>query len=770
MLTRFLLGNVSEPLMFVGLALMVGCANGPAGGGRSTNGSGGGAGQSSVGAGGVIGAGGAAAGAGTAGTAGSGGRLGSGTGAGGANGAGGIGTSAFVHPGLLHTQADFDRISQKVTANASPWIDSWNLLIANSHANLAWNPNPQAVISRGNDGVHPDNSATFFNDVAAAYACALRWKISGNTAYGDKAVQIMNAWSSTLTAIFGTMGTNGDYDGILMATYQGYQFANVGEIMRTYSGWAAPDQDRFKSMMANLFYPVAVGALHIPTGSSLLVFSSWDLGCVASMIAIGVLTDDRAKFDAAIGYFKTGLGNGGIAQTVYYIHPGYLGQTQESGRDQGHNTLSIALLGSVCEMAWNQGVDLYGYDNNRFLSAAEYVAKGNLIQSGTTYYAVPFATYRNASSTDTVFATGGQGGVRPEWASIYNHYVNRKGLAAPYTQRFVALTQPEGGGGNYGPNSGGYDQLGYGTLAFTRDPIAAGAPPSGLTAIVNAGQVVLSWWGTAYATSYNVKRGTTAGGPYTTIATGVTDLLSYKDGNLLAGTYHYVVSAVTAAGETATSSEATAITAVQPHTYLPFDDASGTAATDSSSNGHAATLVNGATWALGRKGSALSLDGTNRYASLPADLMVDVGDFTVATWIFWNTARTSERIFDFGSNIDHYMELTARGPTGLVRFATTLNGASGEQVIDGAAALPTNQWVHVAVTLSGAVGTLYVNGRAVGTNGAILFPPFRLGGTDQNWIGRSQYAADPYFNGLIDDFRIYRGALSAADVATLSAN
>ncbi len=51
---------------------------------------------------------------------------------------------------------------------------------------------------------------------------------------------------------------------------------------------------------------------------------------------------------------------------------------QESGRDQGHNVLGIGLMGAFCEMAWNQGNDLYGYDDNRFLKGAEYVAKYNL--------------------------------------------------------------------------------------------------------------------------------------------------------------------------------------------------------------------------------------------------------------------------------------------------------------------------------------------------------------------------------------------------------
>jgi hypothetical protein len=78
--------------------------------------------------------------------------------------------------------------------------------------------------------------------------------------------------------------------------------------------------------------------------------------------------------------------------------------------------------------------------------------------------------------------------------------------------------------------------------------------------------------------------------------------------------------------------------------------------------------------------------------------------------------------------------------------------------------------VHVAVTLSGSTGTIYVDGTPVSTNTAMFQAPFRLGSTTQNWLGKSQYSADATFHGLIDDFRIYRGALSAAQIASLMAN
>jgi LPXTG-motif cell wall-anchored protein len=71
--------------------------------------------------------------------------------------------------------------------------------------------------------------------------------------------------------------------------------------------------------------------------------------------------------------------------------------------------------------------------------------------------------------------------VRPIWAMIANHYTKRRGLAASYVTRAAAKAAPEGGGGDYGPNSGGFDQLGFGTLAFSRDrqEAAVGTPGPG---------------------------------------------------------------------------------------------------------------------------------------------------------------------------------------------------------------------------------------------------------------------------------------------------
>jgi hypothetical protein len=71
----------------------------------------------------------------------------------------------------------------------------------------------------------------------------------------------------------------------------------------------------------------------------------------------------------------------------------------------------------------------------------------------------------------------------------------------------------------------------------------------------------------------------------------------------------------------------------------------------------------------------------------------------------------------------------------------------------------------VAVTLSGGVGILYVNGAEVARNSAMTMSPASLGTTTQNWIGRAQYA-DPYLDGAVDSFRVYSRALTASEVSS----
>jgi regulation of enolase protein 1 (concanavalin A-like superfamily) len=144
-----------------------------------------------------------------------------------------------------------------------------------------------------------------------------------------------------------------------------------------------------------------------------------------------------------------------------------------------------------------------------------------------------------------------------------------------------------------------------------------------------------------------------------------------------------------------------------------------------------------------------------------------LNDFSVATFVKVNTNAAWARVFDFGSGTGAYMFLAPASGGGTMRYAITTSGSGGEQQINSATVLSPGVWHHVAVTLSGTTGVLYVDGAAVATNSVMTLKPSSLGSTTQNYIGKSQWN-DPCLNGSVDEFRLYARALSAGEVSTLA--
>lgn len=187
-------------------------------------------------------------------------------------------------------------------------------------------------------------------------------------------------------------------------------------------------------------------------------------------------------------------------------------------------------------------------------------------------------------------------------------------------------------------------------------------------------------------------------------------------------------------------------------------------AADGSGFGNNAVPVGRPAYQAGRSGQALRLDGATGHVLLPPELASGTS-FSFAAWVNWDGGANWQRIFDFGRDTTRYMFLTPGSGSGTLRFAIRNNGA--EQIVQTGTALPSGQWAHVAVTLGGGTARIYVNG-VLSASGAITITPAQLG-ADLNYLGKSQFAADPRFAGLLDDVRISDQAFSAAQITAMQA-
>lgn len=382
----------------------------------------------------------------------------------------------FRHPGLLHREADLQRIRDAIAAGKEPWVGAWRKLQQSPLSAVGVKPRATAVVSRGGSG---DNIALLRIDATRAYQCALCWRIGGSRPHADTACDLLNAWSTKLEAV------RGNSDRYLAVGICGYQLANAAELMRDAPGF---DLERARRMFLEVFYRGAdgdsAGVERFLYGNALGAdhngahignyWANWDLCNLAAAVSIGVFCDRRDVYERAIDYLKYGPGNGSIYHVVPFVHPDGLGQWQEAGRDQGHTTLGIALLGSVAEMAWNQGDDLYGWADRRLLRGAEYVATYNEARRE-----VPFSAYtwhrgvNGAPVVQAAIASGDRGASRPVWELLFHHYVHRIGLTAPQVAAAALARRPEGGPDLAGHPSS-FDQPGHGTLLFSRMPGTGG--------------------------------------------------------------------------------------------------------------------------------------------------------------------------------------------------------------------------------------------------------------------------------------------------------
>jgi hypothetical protein len=208
------------------------------------------------------------------------------------------------------------------------------------------------------------------------------------------------------------------------------------------------------------------------------------------------------------------------------------------------------------------------------------------------------------------------------------------------------------------------------------------------------------------------------------------------------------------------------------HRYS-FNETTGTTVTDSVSGANG-TVSGAGVFA----GGELTLDGVDAYVDLPNGIISGLGaDGTIELWITHQDTDRWARIFDFGisdagedaagGGVD-FLFFTPRTGDGFPRF--TANFPGGGDLVNLIPAppgwIPANEQKHIVITWSSSGNTsrMFIDGVPYAT-GTAPQPLSALAGQDlNNWLGRSQFTADPNWAGKYNEVRLHTGAMTPSQV------
>jgi hypothetical protein len=344
--------------------------------------------------------------------------------------------STFVHPGVTVSKAQLDFARTEVLAGAQPWKAAYDQMTASKYADLNRTPTPWVTVECGSYS-NPNYGCTDEReDAIAAYTDALAWYITKDARYAQKAIQIMDAWSATITS-----HTNSNAP--LQTGWAGSSWPKAAEIIRyTYTGtWT--NEARFATMLRNVYLPTVI------KGSN--SNGNWELSMMEAAVGISVFLEDKTSYDTAMAKFRTRTAayvylasDGSVPKTVpsqnldttakivsYWQGQSTFvtGLTQETCRDFTHTGYGISAISHVAETSRIQGQDLYGTDvGERLRQALGFQAK---YQLGT---AVP--SWLCGGSLNL--------GLGPVTEVGYNALHNRLGIAMTNTQTLTRNNRPAG--------------------------------------------------------------------------------------------------------------------------------------------------------------------------------------------------------------------------------------------------------------------------------------------------------------------------------------
>ena len=289
----------------------------------------------------------------------------------------------------------------------------------------------------------------------------------------------------------------------------------------------------------------------------------------------------------------------------------------------------------------------------------------------------------------------------------------------------------------------------------------APAQPSGLIAAARPASVKLSWNANAEddLEGYMVVRAEQGTDEWNTIARKLKTNWFIDNTCQQGKTYIYKVKAIDLAQNLSAASETAEATPTGEPSLIgrwQMDDN----LYDSTSNMMDAAYCGTPTYMDEHQSGTKSINcKLNSYVQLPYSI-ADSEELTVSMWVYLRSSSQWQRLFDFGNDTEHYMFLTPSN--GSVMTFGIKNGGD-ELTVKTDSKLATNKWKHVAVTIGKNETAIFVDGVKAGSSTGINIRPCDIR-PSLNYIGRSQFAADPYLIAYIDDVRVYNYAQTAEEI------
>ena len=269
---------------------------------------------------------------------------------------------------------------------------------------------PYEVVAR--DGAYAHTKGGSERDWWTAWQCALEGQ-------SGKALEIVNAYATTLQRFDG-------HDAPLCCI-QAYWLLRSMTLLDEKGKMKPEESEAARTMVRRAMLPV----MEKFEADSPYANGNWGHIVNRCRMAAAIFLGDKDLYQQAVDIYLHANDNGSLPHYVSET-----GQCQESGRDQAHAQLGLGAMCDICEMAWEQGDDLWGALDNRLMSGIEYSARYNLGHD------VPFQTWKDCTGLycDWTEPGGmGRGTVRCIYELPYQHYVSRKGLEMPYTKKLLGL-------------------------------------------------------------------------------------------------------------------------------------------------------------------------------------------------------------------------------------------------------------------------------------------------------------------------------------------